>query len=403
MNIDPDIAYEFLDRFIQAVGKDNISQEINDILNSANEIPSEPVANPSPGTYVGPISVKLKLDKLKVGHSYYYTLDGTYPNKGSEKYRGQIEITESTTIKIIGYNKNDESTEVITLEYIIDKNILEDVEDSIAEGETLIKDTIVGTEIGNISKEDKDRLQFIISEAKNLLNKDLVGYQEVSDIKCKIENSIEEFKNNIIKPTDKSKLKSAISEAQKLYDNSTEGSKEGQYKEGSKNILKSFMDKAQIIYDSKLAKQKDIDNEVDILNNAIDEFKNSKSINKNLRQIISNKFIITDNYYDWVKSNSVGVYQFGSSTNEWFKYGNKYGAMWDMKILKERIEGNTIYWTIKAHDGFYDYIEKEVFIKVIDSNTIETNINNPGQSPVQTVKLLTYQEFLARGGKPGWN
>ena len=97
--IDSDIAYEFLDRFIQAVGKDNISQEINDILNSANEIPSEPVANPSPGTDVGPISVKLKLDKLKVGHSYYYTLDGTHPNKGSDKYRGQIEITESTTIK----------------------------------------------------------------------------------------------------------------------------------------------------------------------------------------------------------------------------------------------------------------------------------------------------------------
>ena len=31
--IDSDIAYEFLDRFIQAVGKDNVSQEINDILN----------------------------------------------------------------------------------------------------------------------------------------------------------------------------------------------------------------------------------------------------------------------------------------------------------------------------------------------------------------------------------
>ena len=36
------------------------------------------------------------------------------------------------------------------------------------------KDTIVGTEIGNISKEDKDRLQFIVSEAKDLLNKDFI-------------------------------------------------------------------------------------------------------------------------------------------------------------------------------------------------------------------------------------
>ena len=37
-----------------------------------------------------------------------------------------------------------------------------DVKDSIVEGETLIKDTTVGTEIGNISKEDKDKLQFIV-------------------------------------------------------------------------------------------------------------------------------------------------------------------------------------------------------------------------------------------------
>ncbi|MDY2881470.1 MAG: chitobiase/beta-hexosaminidase C-terminal domain-containing protein, partial [Romboutsia timonensis] len=274
--IDPDIAYEFLDRFIQAVGEDNISQEINDILNSANEIPSEPVANPSPGTYVGPISVKLKLDKLKVGHSYYYTLDGTYPNKGSEKYRGQIEITESTTIKIIGYNKNDESTEVITLEYKIDKNILEDIKDSIAEGETLIKDTTVGTEIGNISKKDKDKLQLIISEAKDLVNKDSVSHEKVINIKDKIENGIEEFKNNIIKPTDKSKLKSAINEAQNLYNNTTEGSNEGQYKSGSKSILLGAINEAKEVYENRLSKQNDIDNRVRILNNAIREFKNSK-------------------------------------------------------------------------------------------------------------------------------
>ena len=105
--IDSDVAYEFLDRFL-GVGKDNISQDIKDILDLAYEVPSEPIVDPIPGTYVNEISVKLKLDKLKVGHSYYYTLDGTHPNKGSEKYRGQIEITKSTTIKLIGYNKKDE-------------------------------------------------------------------------------------------------------------------------------------------------------------------------------------------------------------------------------------------------------------------------------------------------------
>ena len=274
--IDSDIAYEFLDRFLGSVGKDNISQDIKDILDLAYEVPSEPIVDPIPGTYVNEISVKLKLDKLKVGHSYYYTLDGTYPNKGSEKYRGQIEITESTTIKIIGYNKNDESTEVITLEYIIDKNILEDVKDSIAEGETLIKDTTVGTEIGNISKEDKDRLQLILSEAKDLLNKDFIRYEDVSSIKDKLENSIKEFENNIIKPVDKSKLKSVISQAKQLYNNSTEGSQTGQYKSGSKSTLMNAINKAEEVYNNSSAKQDEVDSATSNLNSAINTFKSNK-------------------------------------------------------------------------------------------------------------------------------
>ena len=274
-DIDSDIAYEFLDRFIQSIGKDNISEEIKDILDSSNEAPSGPIADPAPGTYVNNISVKLKSDKMKVGHSYYYTLDGSHPNRGSNKYRGQIEISESTAIKLIGYNKNDESTEVITLEYIIDKNIVEDVKSSITEGENLIKNTTVGTEIGNISKKDKDKLQLIVSEAKDLVNKDSVGYQEVSDIKDKIENGINDFKNNIIKPVDKSKLKTLISESEKLYNNATEGSNVGQYKSGSKSTLMSVISKAKKVYDNRLVKQDEIDLEVRNLKSAISKFKSN--------------------------------------------------------------------------------------------------------------------------------
>ena len=197
--IDSDIAYEFLDRFIEAVGKDNVSQEINDIFNLANEIPSEPVVDPAPGTYVEPISVKLKLDELKLGHSYYYTLDGTDPNKGSEKYRDQIEITESTTIKLIGYNKNDESSEVITLEYIIDNSIISEIEDKISEAEALINKTDVGSKEGNISKVNKDEFLLVIKNIKDSI-KNTVDYNELRELKNKINNSIKEFKNNIIKP-----------------------------------------------------------------------------------------------------------------------------------------------------------------------------------------------------------
>ena len=275
-DIDSDIAYEFLDRFIQSAGKDNTSQEIKDILVSSNEAPSEPITDPAPGTYVDDISVKLKLDKMKVGHSYYYTLDGTHPNKGSEKYRGQIEISKSTTIKLIGYNKKDESTDVITLEYIIDKNIIKEVKNNITEGEKLIKDTTIGTEIGNISKSDSNKLKLVLVEAKDLVKKDSANYNDISNINDRIKAAIYEFKNNIIKPVDKSKLKTSISEAKTLYNNAVEGNSSGQYKSGSKSTLMNAINKAEEVYNNSSAKQDEVDSARSSLNSAINIFKSNK-------------------------------------------------------------------------------------------------------------------------------
>ena len=289
--IDSDIAYEFLDRFIGAVGEANISQDIRDMLDSSNEAPSEPIVDPSPGKYIKPISVKLKLDKIKLGHSYYYTLDGTHPNKGSEKYRGPIDISESTTIKLIGYNKQGESTDVIILEYIIDENILEDVNNNISKGESLIKDTIVGTEVGNISQTDKNKLQLIVDEAKELINDNSVDYQDVANIKNKIEDDIEVFKNNIIRPTDKSKLNNIISKAQNLYNNSVEGSSEGQYKSGSKTILLKSINEAKKVRDNVSASQEEIDSEVNSLDKAINKFNNSKVEKKEFTKEMALQFV----------------------------------------------------------------------------------------------------------------
>lgn len=239
------------------------------------------------------MDVKLDLDKMKIGHSYYYTLDGTNPNKKSNKYLGKIYIKESTTIKLIGYNKNNESTEIITLEYIIDKNIIKDVKSIITEGENLIKNTIVGTEVGNISKEDRDKLQFIISEAKDLVNQYLSTYENVSNIKGKLENGISEFKEKIIKVVDKSKLKSAIDNATSLYNNSVEGSNSGQYKSGAKEKLMSAINSAKEIHNDLLAKQDKVDNATSNLNSAINTFKDSE---------VTGKSIALKAYYNFLKS-----------------------------------------------------------------------------------------------------
>ena len=275
-DIESDVAYDFLDRFVNSVGKNNISQEINSLLDSANESPSEPIASLNPGTYIKPISIKLNVNNMKIGHSYYYTTDGTEPNKKSKKYREQIDIQQSTTIKLIGYNKNGECTEVFTLKYIIDKEVVQNVKAIIANGKKLINETIVGNEIGNIPKTYKDKLKMIIDEANDLLSKESTQYKDIIDIKIRLENGINEFKGNIIKPVDKSKLKDVISSANKLYNDSEEGSSVGKYKYGSKSTLRKAIERAEKVYKSSSSKQDEVDLAVSNLNTAISTFKSNK-------------------------------------------------------------------------------------------------------------------------------
>ena len=274
--IDSDIAYEFLNRFIEAVGKDNISQEIKDILSSAYEFPSEPIVDPEPGTYVNGISIKLKQDKLKVGHSYYYTLDGSHPNKESNKYRGQIKISETKTIKLIGYNRNNENTEVITFDYIIDESILNEIKESISIAEDLINKTQEGEEIGNCIEGSKEPLIKSVNKTKKSLNQKVISYDEAIKIKENIDKTIDDFKYNIIEKTDKKELEDTILSAQKLHDSAVEGNNEGQYEIGAKSYLANILKEAKDLNNSILAKQDEIDGMVDKINNAKKEFENKK-------------------------------------------------------------------------------------------------------------------------------
>ena len=147
---------------------------------------------------------------------------------------------------------------------------------SIEEAESLINNTNIGSEVGQISQDNKDKLQFIIDEAKDLTNKKSANYKDISNIKDKIESAIIEFEDNIIKPVDKSKLESAISKANNLYNSAVEGSQKGQYKSGSKSSLMNAITQAKKIYNSSSIRQNEVNSAVSTLNNAINSFQNKK-------------------------------------------------------------------------------------------------------------------------------
>ena len=353
VDIDGGTAYDFLDRFVQEVGEANLSTNMKNLLNSANESPKSAKMDISEGKYVSPVCIKLVKDRINIGHSYYYTVNGDTPDQNSQKYMGNICISKTTTIKIIGYNKNGQSTEVVTLKYTIDQGILDEIKNNIEASKKLISETKTGTDIGSIPEEDKKELQSILDKAETFVNSESIKYDAAYDINKEIENAIKQFKDSIIKPVDKSELKSYIDKAENLYNNSTEGSKTGQYKSGSKSNLKKYIDEASKIYSEKASTQEEVDEQTSKLKNAIDVFKQNKiKQTSSVEQKILGKYVIFD------EESGIGICKF---TKNELKCGYMASEGSDGRILSRRESGNTVYYT--TPDG-------EATVKVLDNNTV---------------------------------
>lgn len=286
-NIDSENAYQILQNYIDKT-QNKIPNNIQQIINNSNNKPGSIITTPVPDKYINPINIKLNTDKLIVGYTFYYTLDGSEPSKESIKYSGDININKDTIIKIIAYNHKGESSEVITLEYFIDNKMMKQLEELIKECEVLIENTKEGTSIGNCVKGSKEKFRVTIDSVKNSLNKDNISFENANKMYENLNKELDEFKYNIIEKTDKVVLKDTILKAQNIYDKAVEGKKEGQYKVGSKSKLLNTIKEAQGIYDDILSKQNNIDKEVASLKTSIKNFEKSK--NKNLSDL-KNKYL----------------------------------------------------------------------------------------------------------------
>ncbi len=274
-DIDSEIAYDILQNYIDKT-QNTIPDNIQEIINNSNDKTKTLIINPQPGTYINPINIKLDLDKLVVGYTFYYTIDSSEPSKESIKYSGGIDIKEDTTIKLIAYNHKGENSEVIELEYFIDSEMMNKLEKLIKECEVLIETTEEGMDVGNCTKGSKQKFKNIVDKVKHSLSKGTITYEVGNEAYGMLVQGIDEFKYNIIEKTNKNVLKDTITKAQNIHDEAVEGNNDGQFKVGSKSILLSVIKESQNVYDDILSKQEEIDNSVYLLNQAINIFNNSK-------------------------------------------------------------------------------------------------------------------------------
>lgn len=76
----------------------------------------KPSFSPAAGTYVGTVTVSLSAGD---GASIYYTLDGTDPTTSSTAYTAPFTLTETTTVKAIAADEDDNLSSIVSATYKI--------------------------------------------------------------------------------------------------------------------------------------------------------------------------------------------------------------------------------------------------------------------------------------------
>lgn len=273
---DPNAAYEILMNYVNKFGEDNIDSDIKELLNSSKEKPQIPEVIPASGTYIKPFSVRLKSDKVRVGHSFYYTTDEEEPENTDMQYRGGIRVENNAHIKFRGYNPAGEYTDVFEVDYIIDPTLEGQIKSIISTSKTEMDKTEVGTEIGNCIEGAKEELQKVLDKGNKLLIRNAVSVEDGTKMYEALNEALENFRNQIIVPTERGELEKEISNAEKLVENAVEGSNVGQYRSGAKNVLNADIATAKTELENLVARQEDIDNAKNELTEAIKRFEAKK-------------------------------------------------------------------------------------------------------------------------------
>ena len=120
------------------------NQYYNTMLGSIEEVVGSvaaPTFNPAGGTYNEAQTVTISCETPNV--SIYYTTDGTDPDDESTLYEGPITVSQTTTIKAIAYDNNDNASAIASATYnIVTPLTIAEVR-ALADGTTVLTSGVV--------------------------------------------------------------------------------------------------------------------------------------------------------------------------------------------------------------------------------------------------------------------
>lgn len=354
---DGDTAYQLLQNF--AANNQSVSDAVQAMLQSAEEIPEMPEITPAAGQYVSPVTLQFDFSETGIGHKYYYTTDGSQPDNWSDCYTGEPVVIDSTKVfKIVGYNVKGESSVTQEYHYTIKTEPKLKLERLIKNVTAAMEGVETGEEAGNVPEEAMTAVTQVLERCATLLSQEYLKVEDCEAAYQALSEGYVAFLDAIIPDTDKTTLEHTMQQAAALLDAAVEGSGLGEYKEGAKGALQAVLDAAQAVFDDLYAAQETIDAQAEALSAAVLAFQEKKNseVDVALHNTDSSSGQVTVSLL-WKSSDRLDLFVTspGGDTVSYMSPSTASGGRMDVNKTRDSATGyvvENIYWN-RAASGKY--------------------------------------------------
>jgi len=187
-----------------------------------------------------------------------------------------------------------------------------------------------------------------------------------------LNKALEEFRNQIIVPTERGDLEKEINKAEKLVETAVEGNAVGQYRNGAKSVLNADISIAKETLDNLVARQEDIDNAKKEMSDAISRFEAKKitEIDKIIEETGAKIGPVTVSLL-WNTNDDIDLHV-TSPNGDTINYNNKTGRSGGRLDVDRQVNSfvenpvENIYWSNPPH-GTYT-VKVNMYSKRTDGN-----------------------------------
>ena len=270
-SISPTSAYQIVKSYYEGQPiepDDNSISPIYELYELGKSQPVEPNLTPPVDTYINPLNVTLAFNDNRVGHSIYYTIDGSKPTKNSLLYTSPISLDKSATISILVTNANGIESDIYTYDYIVSSEYKENLLRLYNTAKDVYNNSVVGDEIGQVLYQSKKDLGKALNDVNNFLVSRNASADKAQEHYTELNNRLYAHNSSMLVNSDKTKLFNIINNANSLLDEINNDALASSVS-GEVSTLRAKLGEAESIYRLRSAPQESIDAKVEEVSGAI--------------------------------------------------------------------------------------------------------------------------------------